>query len=69
MAKPALDLTELTSEEKLALIDDIWASIDFQSLPLPPELEAELDRRLDRLEAEGPRGIPWEQVRAEMVSR
>ncbi len=27
---------------------------------------AELDRRLDALEAEGPVGIPWERVRAKL---
>jgi putative addiction module component (TIGR02574 family) len=69
MAKPALNLTALTSEEKLELIDDLWTSIDFSDLPLTPEQRVELDRRLDRLEQEGPVGVPWEQVRAEMTNK
>jgi putative addiction module component (TIGR02574 family) len=68
MGKPAIDLASLTPEEKLELIDDLWLSIDFDKLPLTPEQRAELDRRLDRLEADGPTGIPWEDVRAEMTS-
>jgi putative addiction module component (TIGR02574 family) len=66
MAKPALDLTTLTPEEKLELIDDLWRSLEPGDLSLTPEQKAELDRRLDRLEREGPQGVPWEVVRAEM---
>ena len=38
-------LTRLTNEEKLALISRLWASIDADSLPVPPAVVAELDRR------------------------
>jgi putative addiction module component (TIGR02574 family) len=66
MAKPALDLTALTPDEKLELIDDLWGSLRSEDLELTPEQRAELDRRLDRLDREGPVGTPWEVVRAEM---
>jgi putative addiction module component (TIGR02574 family) len=66
MAKPALNLGSLTSDEKLELIDDLWASIDFGAIQLSPEQRTELDRRLDRLELESPVGVPWEQVLARM---
>ena len=69
MAKPALNLTALTTEEKIELIDDLWTSIDFGALPLTAEQRVELDRRLDRLDEEGPVGIPWEQVRLEMTTK
>ncbi len=68
MAKPALDMQTLTSQEKLELIDDLLASMDFSNLPLTAEQRSELDHRLDRLESEGPVGIAWEQVHAEMKS-
>lgn len=67
MGKPALDLTKLTADEKLELIDDLWRSLSPDDLPLGPELRAELDRRLDRLEREGPVGVAWEDVLAEMT--
>jgi putative addiction module component (TIGR02574 family) len=67
VAKPALDLASLTPEEKLDLIDELWQSIGPDDLALSPELRAELDRRLDRIDREGPHGVPWEQVRAQMT--
>ena len=69
MGKPALDLSKLTADEKLELIDDLWQSLSSDDLPLSSELRAELDRRLDRLDLEGPVGVPWEDVRAEMTTR
>lgn len=66
MGKPALDLSKLTADEKLDLIDDLWRSLSLDDLPLSSELCAELDRRLDRLELQGPVGVSWEDVRAEM---
>jgi putative addiction module component (TIGR02574 family) len=66
MGKPALDLSRLTADEKLDLIDDLWRSPLFGRPS--SELRAELDRRLDRLELEGPIGVPWEDVRAEMTT-
>ena len=66
MAKPALDLTALTPEEKLELIDDLWGSLRPEDLALTSDQQAELDRRLEALDRDGPVGIPWESVRAEM---
>ena len=66
MAKPALDLTALTPDEKLELIDDLWGSLRPEDLALTSEQQAELDRRLEKLDREGPGGTPWETVRAEM---
>jgi putative addiction module component (TIGR02574 family) len=58
MPKPALNLASLTPDEKPELIDDIWTSIDFDRFPLTHEQRAELDRRLDALEQEGPVEFP-----------
>lgn len=67
MARPALDISKLTPEEKLDLIDDLWKSMSTDDLALSAEVRAELDRRLDRLDREGPIGKDWEDVYAEMV--
>jgi putative addiction module component (TIGR02574 family) len=67
VAKPALDLSVLTADEKLELIDQLWQSVNPDELALTPETRAELDRRLDGLDREGPTGIPWATVRDEMV--
>jgi len=67
MAKPALDLSRLSVEEKLELIDDLWSSLRADDWPLTDEQRGELDRRLDRLDQDGPgKTVPWEALRAEM---
>jgi putative addiction module component (TIGR02574 family) len=66
MSKPALDIEELTPEERLELIERLWDSLSDDEVPLTDPQRQELDHRLDALDREGPVGIPWEQVRDEM---
>jgi len=66
MAKPALDLSALTADEKLDLIDEIWGSFGPADFSLDDAQRAELDHRLELLERNGPVGTPWEEVRARM---
>jgi putative addiction module component (TIGR02574 family) len=64
MGKAALDITRLSRDEQLDLLDQLWESLgrDPEALPLSDAQRAELDRRLDELEAEGPVGLTWEEV-------
>jgi putative addiction module component (TIGR02574 family) len=66
MAKPAIDLTALTPDEKLELIDEIWGSLEPDDFALDDAQRAELDRRLADLDRDGPVGTPWDVVRAKM---
>ncbi len=66
VTKAAIDLEGLTPDQKLALIDELWVSLEDCDLDLTSEQRAELDRRLARLERDGPVGTSWESVRAEM---
>lgn len=66
MAKPALDLSSLTPDEKLELIDDLWGSLRPEDFALTTEQQAELDRRLELLDRDGPVGNSWETVRDKM---
>ena len=68
MGKPALDVSKLTADEKFDLIDDLWRSLSPDDLVVKPALRAELDRRLDRLDRDGPVGVAWEDVYAEMTN-
>ncbi len=68
MGKPALEASKLTADEKLDLIDDLWRSLTPDDLVPGPALRTELDRRLDRLDRDGPIGVAWEDVYAEMES-
>jgi len=64
MAKQTLEIDELTADERLRLIEDLWESLRQkpQSVPLAKAQQKELDRRLDELENDGPSGIAWDEV-------
>ena len=69
MGKPAIDLQSLTPEERLELLEELWDSLTDADLPLTQAQRDELDRRLDDLEQDGPRGIPWDEVLRRLESR
>ncbi len=59
-----IHIANLSLEERLQLLDELWESLSrtAEAIPLTSAQRAELDRRLDELEREGPAGIPWEDV-------
>ena len=61
MAKGSDDLWVRESEEL-----DAWSDRSPRNLEIGDELRAELDRRLARLDQDGPVGTDWEDVLAEM---
>jgi putative addiction module component (TIGR02574 family) len=71
MGNPALDLARLSREEQFELLDQLWETLgrDPKALPLSDAQKAELDRRLDELEAEGPVGLTWDEVVAQARAR
>ncbi len=71
MSKPALNIGDLTPEERLRLIEELWDSLNEapESMPLTNAQREELDRRLDDLERSGPQGIPWDDVLQQIRSR
>jgi len=71
MSNPAPDITQLSREEQLELLDRLWDSLgrDPDALPLSDAQKAELDRRLDEIEAQSPTGLTWDQVAAHARSR
>jgi len=58
----AIDIARLSPRERLDLIRELWESLEPRSVPVTPAQIAELDRRLDELEADPHPGIPWEVV-------
>lgn len=64
MSNVAVDVSRMTREEQMDLLDQLWEEVgrDPQALPLTAEQRDELDRRLDSLEAEGLIGVPWDEV-------
>jgi putative addiction module component (TIGR02574 family) len=62
MSRPAIKIDELSSEEKLDLIGELWSSLDEGDVSLSDAQRAELHRRLDLLDAQGPSGSTWDEV-------
>jgi putative addiction module component (TIGR02574 family) len=69
VSKPAIDLSKLTADEKLELLDELWLSLKPEDFAVTPEIRAELDRRLDRLDRESHGVTRWAEVRAKMTSQ
>ena len=71
MSKPALNIGEMSPEERLRLIEELWDSLNEKpgTVPLTNAQREELDRRLDDLERSGPEGIPWDQVLQQIRSQ
>jgi putative addiction module component (TIGR02574 family) len=64
------DLKRLPVSERIQLVEDLWDSIadDSPVMGLTPEYIAELDRRLDALEAQPKAGTPWEIARERILA-
>jgi putative addiction module component (TIGR02574 family) len=59
-----IDIAKLSPEERLCLLERLWDSLaDTPSaVPVTPAQRAELERRLDDLDASGPVGMSWSDV-------
>lgn len=66
MGKVLVDVSKLSHDERLDLLDELWESLgrEGEALSLEEWQRVELDRRLDELEAEegDPSGLSWDQV-------
>ncbi len=62
MTQPAFDYKKLSPEERLDLIGEIWDSLENEQMPISPELQVELDRRLVDLERNPSEGRPAAEV-------
>ena len=69
VARPAVDLSKLTQDEKLELIGELWDSLDDAAVALTSEQRREIDRRVANLDANGPSGSSWEEVEARVRTR
>ncbi len=58
-----LGIDQLSPEERLKLIGDIWDSLSTEQIGIPAEHREELDRRLEAAEADPTARRPWPEVR------
>ena len=63
------ELVRLTPPERLALISQLWDSVEDEQLPLTAAQRAELDRRLASLDQDRREGIAWETLKTELERR
>ena len=60
----------LSPDERLALIERIWASLpETDDLVIPEDLARELDERVAAYRRDGDPGSSWEEVKARITSR
>ena len=66
-----LGIDRLGVEERLALVEEIWASIclDAKAFPLTEMQRAELDRRIADDDAFPDDVVPWDEIKASTRSR
>jgi putative addiction module component (TIGR02574 family) len=71
MANLEIDISKLSPEERLDLIEELWDSLstDPARIPLTEAQADELDRRLAEMEQDDSLGIPWETVLARIRER
>lgn len=62
MATPNLNIQELTREERLGLIEELWDSLSPNEIILTDAQREELDRRIEEMDSDPSLGIPWDQV-------
>ncbi len=67
----AFGIDRLNIDDRLALVEEIWASIcaDSASFPLTEAQRAEIDRRVADDGAFPDDVIPWEDIKASMRAR
>jgi putative addiction module component (TIGR02574 family) len=63
------ELSRLTPPERLALISELWDSLESDQLPLTAAQRTELDRRLETLDDDRRQGISWPALKAELERR
>jgi putative addiction module component (TIGR02574 family) len=62
VANSKIDVKQLSTAERLDLIEQIWDSLEADALPVTDAQKAELDRRIEDMDRDGERGIPWREV-------
>ncbi len=63
------EISRLSPEERLALIGQLWDSLDDGEVSLSAAQKIELGRRLATLEQDRAGAVTWEQLQAELARR
>ena len=63
------EITRLSPDERLALIAQLWDSLDDNQVQLTSTQLAELERRLATLDQDHAQSVTWETLKAELEQR
>jgi putative addiction module component (TIGR02574 family) len=63
------ELAQMTPPERLALIAQLWDSLEHDHIPLTAAQRAELDRRLASLDDDQSDAVSWAELKAELQRR
>jgi putative addiction module component (TIGR02574 family) len=63
------EIGRLSPQERLALIELLWDSLDDSDLLVTPTQRAELERRLDSFEQDRAGAVNWDQLKTELARR
>ena len=63
------EIVRLSPPERLALIAQLWDSLEQHQLPLSQAQQIELDRRLASLDQDRRQGVTWAALKAELEQR
>ena len=63
------EITRLSPDERLALIAQLWDSLDDDQILLTTAQQAELERRLATLDHDRAQSVTWEILKAELEQR
>jgi putative addiction module component (TIGR02574 family) len=60
---------DLSPADRLALISELWDSLEPGEVPITPAQREELDRRLSTADADARRGKTWSVLQADLRRR
>jgi putative addiction module component (TIGR02574 family) len=63
------EIVRLSPPERLALIAQLWDSLEDDQLPLTDAQRAELERRMASLDQDRNEGVTWAALKAELEQR
>jgi len=64
------DASRLPVDDRIQLIEALWATVPAESLPpLSEEWRAEIRRRSEEYDSGSVQTVPWEQIRADAMRR
>jgi putative addiction module component (TIGR02574 family) len=63
------EIVRLSPPERIALIAQLWDSLDHDQLPLTAAQQEELEHRLSSLDQDRKTGVTWAALKAELEQR